>query len=310
MQKILIIGGAGYIGSILTKYLLEKNYSVSVFDNFYYKQNSLMDCLSYKKFKLYLGDVRDLKTINTIISKYDIIIPLAALVGAPICSKLPKISKEINFDSCLNIIKNKSSSQRLIMPTTNSAYGSGNKNNFCDENSKLKPLSNYAKQKVKLEQILMEKKNVTSLRLATVFGAAPRMRMDLLVNDFVYKAYNDNVLVLFEGHFKRNYIHVKDVARCFHFCIENSKTKNEIFNVGLSTANLSKKELAEKIKKQVKSLNIIEKAFTKDPDQRNYIVSNEKIEKLGFIPKQNIDDGIKELLILYSFLHLNNYKNI
>tara|TARA_Y100001935_G_C17215726_1_gene462475 strand:- start:4 stop:939 length:936 start_codon:yes stop_codon:yes gene_type:complete len=309
-KSVLIIGGAGYIGSVLAKSLLEKKYKVTVIDNFFYKQLSLIDCASYKNFNLHVEDVRNYNSIKTIVNKNDIIIPLAALVGAPICEKFPKMSDEINFDANINIINRKSKNQIIIMPTTNSAYGKGDKNNFCDEKSKLNPLSNYAKQKVKLEKILMEKENVTSLRLATVFGASPRMRIDLLVNNFVFKAHTDKYVVLYESNFKRNYIHVKDVARCFELCINSKKALNNIFNVGLSDTNISKLELAKRVKKVYKDLNIIQSNYKKDPDQRDYIVSNKKIESIGFKAKYSLDDGIKELSKIYKYILNNKLSNI
>jgi len=211
-KKIFITGGAGYIGSVLTKKLLENNYSVKVLDNFFYDQQSLLDCTVYKNFELINGDIRDYKLTNELMKDADIIIPLASLVGAPICKKYPILSHEINFDATINIIENKSSNQKIIMPTTNSAYGTGNKNNYCDENSELKPISEYAGQKVELEKIFMKKEKATSLRLATVFGPSPRMRLDLLVNDFTYRAFKDQFIVLYESSFKRNYIHIYDIA--------------------------------------------------------------------------------------------------
>ena len=197
------------------------------------------------------------------------------------------------------------------MPTTNSAYGTGNKDNYCDENTPLKPISVYAEQKVELEKKLMGKNNVTSLRLATVFGPSPRMRLDLLVNDFTYRAYKDGFIVLYESEFKRNYIHVYDIANVFLFCIKNTnKTNNEIFNVGLSDTNISKLELCQRIKKIVPNLNIIESQFKKDPDQRNYIVSNDKIESCGYKTIFSLEDGIHSLLNCFKILKSNSNSNV
>lgn len=309
-KKILITGGAGYIGSVLTKKLLENNYYVTVLDNFFYDQLSLLDCVAYKNFELIKGDVRDYDLVKSLMKDVDIIIPLASLVGAPICKKYPILSHEINYNSAINIIENKTSNQKIIMPTTNSAYGTGNKDNYCDENSELKPISEYAEQKVELEKILMKKNLVTSLRLATVFGPSPRMRLDLLVNDFTYRAFKDQFIVLYESSFKRNYIHVYDIANVFLFCIEEIKTNNEIFNVGLSDTNISKLELCERIKNILPNLNIIESQFKKDPDQRNYIVSNKKIEKCGFKTYYSLEDGIQSLLKVFKVLKSNHYGNV
>lgn len=309
-KKILITGGAGYIGSVLTKKLLENNYYVTVLDNFFYDQLSLLDCVAYKNFELINGDVRDYDLVKSLMKDVDIIIPLASLVGAPICKKYPILSHEINYNSAINIIENKTSNQKIIMPTTNSAYGTGNKDNYCDENSELKPISEYAEQKVELEKILMKKNLVTSLRLATVFGPSPRMRLDLLVNDFTYRAFKDQFIVLYESSFKRNYIHVYDIANVFLFCIEEIKTNNEIFNVGLSDTNISKLELCERIKNILPNLNIIESQFKKDPDQRNYIVSNKKIEKCGFKTYYSLEDGIQSLLKVFKVLKSNHYGNV
>lgn len=232
-------------------------------------------------------------------------------MGAPICKQDPVGSRSINFDSVKSLFKEVSKKQILLMPTTNSAYGSGDKNNYCNEESPLNPLSEYARDKVELEEMLMSFENSISLRLATVFGMSPRMRVDLLVNDFVNRAVRDGSIVLFESHFKRNYIHVMDVSRAFMHCLKNhSKMKSNIYNVGLSSANLSKKELCLKIKKHLKKFTIFESNLFKDPDQRNYIVSNKKIEKTGFKPKYDIDFGIKELIKGLGCLKLNEYSNI
>ncbi len=309
--KILITGGAGYIGSTLTPYLLENNFDLTVVDTFQYSQTSLNSFYKYKNLDVIKGDVRDSRVMNELLNKNDIIIPLAAVVGAPACDFDESSAESINKKSILSLLKLKSKDQIIIMPTTNSAYGSGDENNYCDENTKLKPISKYAIDKVEIEKELMSKINVISLRLATVFGMSPRMRIDLLVNDFVYKAIKDKFIVLYESHFKRNYIHLADVSKAFLHSINNFESmKNNIFNVGLSNANISKKELCEKIKKFIPDLEIIEKDFIKDPDQRNYIVSNKKIESTGFNPDMNIEDGIQELIKGYKSLKKYTYGNI
>ena len=296
MSNILVTGGAGYIGSMLVPNLLGANHNVTVVDNFMYKQTSLASSISSKDFKLIFGDVRNEELMKKLISKADIIIPLAAIVGAPACDNDPLVAESINKDSILWLLKQVSSSQQIIMPTTNSAYGSGDQNNSCDENSPLNPLSIYARDKVIVEQALMERDNSTSFRLATVFGISPRMRLDLLVNNFTYRALTDRYVIVFEGHFKRNYIHIRDVVQAFNLAInEKNKFKGEIFNVGLSEANISKIDLCQEIKKVIKDFVFMEAELGSDPDQRNYIVSNKKIESIGFIPSTSLQEGIAEL---------------
>jgi nucleoside-diphosphate-sugar epimerase len=309
--KILITGGAGYIGSVLVNDLLNKNFRVTVYDSFIYNQNSLNHFCLNKNFTVIKGDVRDKKKILSILPKFDVIVPLAALVGAPICKFDPVGARTINYDAIDIILKNVSKNQIILMPTTNSAYGTGDKNNFCDENTALNPISQYAVDKVEVEKKLMEHENSISFRLATVFGMSPRMRIDLLVNDFVYRAAKDSFVVLFESHFKRNFIHIKDVSSVFIFALENfKKMKNQIYNIGLSSANLSKKDLCLAIQKKVKNFVFFEEDLQKDPDQRNYIVSNKKIEALGFLPKISLEEGIDELLKGYEMLKIKRYSNV
>ncbi len=308
--NILITGGAGYIGSILVELLLNNKFKVTVYDNFMYNQNSLGHLCYNSNLSIIKGDVRDIDKIKPLINNSDVIIPLAALVGAPVCSFDPVGSKTINNDSVLKLFKMISNDQIILMPTTNSAYGTGDKNNYCDEKSPLNPISNYAKDKVTIETELISKKNYISFRLATVFGVSPRMRLDLLVNDFVYRAVNDKFIVLFESHFKRNYIHVRDVARVFLHSINNYEImKNEIYNVGLSEANLSKSDLCKFIKKYIQDFNFFEDSYTKDPDQRNYIVSNKKIENKGFKTNYSLEYGVKELIKGFNYIKRNNHTN-
>ena len=297
MKKILVTGGAGYIGSILVPELLEKGYTVTVIDNFMYRQPSLANIISNPNLNLVYADVRDYGTVKKYISKADVVIPLAAIVGAPACAKDPLAASSINKDAIIWLFNQLSSDQQIIMPTTNSAYGSGENNNYCDENSPLRPLSLYAKDKVLVEQELMHNARATSLRLATVFGISPRMRLDLLVNNFVHRALTDKFIVLFEGQFKRNYVHVRDVSRAFCFAIEHpDKMQGEIFNFGLSEANISKIKLCEAIQKYIPEFTFLEAPLGKDPDQRNYIVSNNKIESRGIKAQINLSDGILELI--------------
>jgi nucleoside-diphosphate-sugar epimerase len=296
-MKILVTGGAGYVGSVLVPNLLSQGHEVTVIDNFMYKQSSLASSIRNENLELIFGDVRDKSLMNQHLSNADIVIPLAAIVGAPACDNDPVSAQSINKDSILWLLKNLSKDQRIIMPTTNSAYGSGDENNFCDESSPLNPLSLYARDKVTVERELMQHPKATSFRLATVFGISPRMRMDLLVNNFAYRAITDGFVVVFEGHFKRNYIHVLDVVQAFNLAITNERDfSGEICNVGLSEANISKLELCREIQSIVPNFTYLEAELGKDPDQRNYIVSNEKIEKLGFNPSVSLRSGLKELV--------------
>ena len=310
-EKILVTGGAGYLGSILVPELLNRGFEVTVIDNFMFSQTSLSSECIHPKFNLINGDVRIAETMKAPLAKADIVIPLAAYVGAPICKKDPVGASTTNKDAILWMLKNLHRDQRVIMPTTNSAYGSGDQNNMCDENSPLSPISLYAKDKVEIEKALMDRPNSISCRLATVFGMSPRMRLDLLVNDFTYRAVNDRFIVLFEGHFKRNYIHVRDVTRAFLHAIDGfDRLKDQIYNVGLSDANISKMELCQAIKKHVPDFCIQEASVGKDPDQRNYIVSNAKIEKTGYKPKYSIDDGVRELVKGYQMIKNSKYGNV
>ena len=309
-MKILITGGAGYIGSMLVPELLNNNHKVIVVDNFMFKQTSLNNLCTNKNFEIVNGDIRNQSLLKDLSKNCDVIIPLAAIVGAPLCNKDPYNAQSINYDAIKDMFNFLSKNQYIIMPTTNSAYGTGDKNNFCNEESPLRPISKYAKDKVEIEKILMSRENSISYRLATVFGMSPRMRIDLLVNDFTYRAYHDSALIIFEGHFKRNYIHVRDVVNAFMHALNNlNKMKSEIYNVGLSDANLSKLELCEEIKKHIPNFTFVEEKLKKDPDQRNYIVSNEKIEKTGFKPEFSLSDGIKELIKGYSMIKNQSFGN-
>lgn len=309
-MKILLTGGAGYIGSTLTQDLLDRGYEVTVLDNFMFGQASLNHLCHHAGLQVVNGDVRDQKLMVKLMSDTDVIIPLAALVGAPLCSKDPFGATSINKDSVLMMLRLKSPSQRVLMPTTNSAYGSGDENNFCTEESPLKPISHYAIEKVAVERELLKHENVISFRLATVFGMSPRMRLDLLVNDFCYRAVNDRAIVLFESHFKRNYIHVRDVSNTFIHGIDNFEAMaGQIYNVGLSEANLSKFELCQAIKQQIPSLVIIQEEMQKDPDQRNYIVSNEKLEATGWRANVSLDQGLLEVIKGLSYLKKSGYGN-
>ncbi len=310
-MKVLITGGAGYIGSILVPKLLEKGAEVTVVDNFFYKQSALLDVCFNPKLKIVRGDARDEKLMASLIKGQDFIIPLACLVGATLCDKFPQEAKAVNLDAIKMLLKLRKPKQKIIFPNTNSGYGIGESGIYCTEDSPLRPVSLYGRLKVEAEEALLNAGNTITLRLATVFGISPRMRLDLLVNDFVYRAVNDGYVVLFEADFKRNYIHVRDVARAFIHCIDNfTKMKNEPYNVGLTDANLSKRELCEEIKKQIPRFTFVVSPIGKDPDQRNYIVSNEKIEKTGYKPKVSLSDGIAELIKGYQVIKRQEFSNV
>lgn len=311
LENILITGGAGYIGSVLSKFLLDQGYSVTVLDNFRYRQNSLLDCCYSKNFKVIRGDVSDETALSSSLENQDFIIHLAALVGAPICNANKNETYSTNFESTKLLLKLRKEHQKILFPCTNSGYGIGEKGKFCTEDSPLRPISLYGQTKVNSEQAILDAGNSISFRLATVFGVSPRMRLDLLVNDFVYKAMTDKFIGIFEGHFQRNYIHIRDVVRVFHFGIKNfEKMKNQAYNVGLSDANLSKLELCEKIKQHISDFIYVESKLGKDPDKRDYVVSNEKIENMGFKPEFSLDFGIKELIKCYKILPKQSFGNL
>ena len=307
----MVTGGAGYIGSVLVPALLKKGYKVTVLDSLLFNQPSLLDCCSDPNFEFIQGDICHHELLNGLISEAEVVIPLAAIVGAPACRRNPSLTRLVNYDAHMNIVNNVSAGQKVLFPTTNSGYGVGEKDSYCTEESPLRPISEYGRTKVEVERAFLDKGNAVTFRLATVFGMSPRMRMDLLVNDFVYQAVKDRALVLFEEHFRRNYIHVRDVTKAFLFGIENyEKMKGEPYNVGLSSANLTKRQLAEKIKEHVPELYIHSAEIGEDLDKRDYIVSNEKIESLGWSPDHTLDDGIQELIKGYKIIRPNRFANV
>ncbi len=309
--NILVTGGAGYLGSTMVPDLLAAGHKVTVVDNFMFKQATLNHCCHHDNFSVIKGDIRSEKTMAPLIAKADVIIPLAALVGAPLCNIDPIGATTINHDAIAMMLKLLSKEQIVLMTTTNSAYGTGDENNFCTEESPLRPISQYAIEKVAVEKKLMQHPNAISFRLATVFGMSPRMRIDLLVNDFTYRAVHDRFVVLFEGHFKRNYVHVRDVSRAFQHGLNNfDKMKGQIYNVGLSEANVSKMELCQIIKKQIPDFTVMEAQLGKDPDQRNYIVSNEKLEATGYKTEFSLERGIGELIKGYTMIKNSLYGNV
>ncbi len=309
--KVLVTGGAGYLGSVLVPELLKAGHEVTVLDNFMFRQSSLMDCCRYGTFSVERGDARDAATVRRLVADKDFVIPLAALVGAPLCDRDRIGAASTNRDAIKTLCDILSSEQRMVIPITNSGYGIGEKGKFCTEASPLRPVSFYGELKVEAEKIALSRENAISLRLATVFGASPRMRLDLLVNDFTYRAFKDRVVVVFEGHFKRNYIHVRDVAKAFMHAMDNfDAMRGEPYNVGLSDANISKLELCERIRKHVPKFVYLEAPVGEDPDKRDYIVSNEKIESTGYKPDFSLDDGVRELLKAYEVIGGGFHANV
>jgi nucleoside-diphosphate-sugar epimerase len=309
--SILVTGGAGYLGSILVPELLQSGYRVTVLDNFMYRQNSLAQVCADSNFDVVNGDARSAEVLKPLVARADAIIPLAALVGAPLCNRDPFAAVTTNRDAIAALTKMTSPAQRIIMPVTNSGYGIGEAGKFCTEDTLLQPVSLYGTSKVEAEKIVLDRENSISLRLATVFGMAPRMRIDLLVNDFVHRAVHDRVVVLFEPHFKRNYIHIRDVSRAFMHALDKFESmKGMPYNVGLSDANLSKAELCERIKVHVPAFQFFEAPVGEDPDKRDYIVSNSRIEATGFLPAYGLDKGIVELIKGYRMIRNSVYSNV
>jgi nucleoside-diphosphate-sugar epimerase len=309
-MRVLVTGGAGYIGSVLVPTLLAEGFEVTVLDAFRYGQTSLLDCCANPKFDIIRGDCRDKETLEPALRRADFILPLAALVGAPVCGADKPAATSVNLDAIKLLLSLRSREQCIVFPCTNSGYGVGEANKFCTEESPLRPISLYGRTKVEAERAILDGGNSASLRLATVFGVSPRMRLDLLVNDFVYRAVNDRAVLIFEGHFKRNYIHIRDVVRAFLHVIRNFATmKNQPYNVGLSQANLSKLELCAKIKEAIPGFVYVEAPIGEDPDKRDYIVSNAKIEGTGYQPQYSLEMGIAELQKALQILRVRQFGN-
>jgi nucleoside-diphosphate-sugar epimerase len=312
MTNVLETGGAGYLGSTLVPALLDRGFAVTVVDNFMYGQDSLAGVCYHPAFSLVRGDVRSMDTMRPLLSRADIIIPLAARVGAPLCDRDPAAATSTNLQAIVDMLDGLSRDQRVLLPVTNSGYGVGEAGTFCTEETPIRPISLYARDKVEAERRLLEQHpSAVSFRLATVFGMSPRMRIDLLVNDFTYRACMDRFIVLFESHFKRNFIHVRDVTRAFLHGIDNfDAMKGQVYNVGLSDANLSKLELCQRIQQQLPSFVFVESAIGSDPDKRDYIVSNEKVERTGYRPAFSLDDGIRELIKGFAMIRNSKYANV
>lgn len=306
----MVTGGAGYIGAVLVPALLREGFKVHVLDNFMFGQTSLLDCCASPDFEITRGDARDERLVKACLADADCVIPLACLTGAPICDRNPAEARGVILGALDVLLKFRSKNQRLIYPTTNSGYGLGEKGRFCTEATPLRPVSLYGRLKNDAEAKILSAGNSVSFRLATAFGVSPRMRLDLLVNDFTYRAVTDRFVVLFEAHFKRNFIHVRDIVKAFLHAMENfDGMKGEMFNLGLSDANLSKFELCAEIQKQLPDFYFSESPIGKDPDKRDYIVSNAKLENTGFKPDVSLQKGIAELIKGFRIIRRNQYSN-
>lgn len=309
--SVLVTGGAGYIGSILVPALLARGERVTVVDSFMFGQTSLLDVCADPNLTIVRGDARDEALMRRLVPRHDVLLPLAALVGAPLCAQNPEAACSTNVGAVELLLRLRSREQRVIYPNTNSGYGLGQGDASCTEESPLQPISLYGRTKCQAEQAVLDAGNSVTFRLATVFGTSPRMRLDLLVNDFTYRAVHDGFVVLFEAHFKRNYIHVRDVACAFLHAMDNFEVmRGRPYNVGLSDANLSKLELCERIKLQVSRFTITEAQVGEDPDKRNYIVSNARIEAIGFRPRHSLDAGIAELIKTYQVVKRQQFANV
>jgi nucleoside-diphosphate-sugar epimerase len=310
-MKILVTGGAGYIGSVLVPHLLADGHHVTVVDTLVYRQTPLLECCIDPRFDFIHGDCRDEALMRRLVAQADAIIPLAAIVGAPACRRDEVAAVTTNYGAIDLLSRYRSPAQKVLIPITNSGYGIGESGVMCTEESPLRPISLYGRTKVDAEKLLLDEGEAISFRLATVFGAAPRMRLDLLVNDFVHRAVTDSAVVLFEAHFKRNYIHVRDVARVFVHGLRNyDGMKGRPFNVGLSDANVSKLELCQRIQQYLPRFVFMEAAVGEDPDKRDYIVSNERIAATGWRPRYSLDEGIQELIKAFRIVQQNAYKNV
>jgi len=308
--NILVTGGAGYLGSVLVPLLLSEGHNVTVVDNFMYQQAALLDCCYHKNLSVVRGDATDRRLLKELVRSSEAILPLACLTGAPLCESQPELAKTVNYDAVRMLAEMTTSNQMLVYPCTNSGYGIGENGIHCDESTPLRPVSLYGRLKVDIEKYLLDRGDCVTFRFATLFGISPRMRLDLLVNDFTYRAVTDRCVVLFEPHFKRNYLHVRDAARSFVHVLSNyDKLRGRPYNVGLSDANLSKQELCEVIRKQLPEFVVVVAEHGKDPDRRNYIVSNARIEASGFKPRTNLDEGIEELIKGYQVIRRTQYSN-
>ena len=311
MKNVLVTGGAGYLGSILCEHLLSAGHRVTAVDNFAYGQHSLFHLCANPDFEFVRGDARDERLMKDLVKRADAIIPLAAVVGAGACDRDPALATSLNYEAVAMLNRLRSPAQLMVYPTTNSGYGTKSGETFCTEDTPLDPISLYGRTKVDAERSVLDSPNSISLRLATVFGMSPRMRLDLLVNHFVYAAVTDGYIIIFEKHFKRNYVHVRDVADCFLHCLANpERMVGRVFNLGLDEANLSKEELALEVKKALPNFFIHFSELGSDPDKRNYIVSNQRLREAGFVARRSVPSGIAELVKGYRMLGRSQFKNV
>jgi nucleoside-diphosphate-sugar epimerase len=310
-MRILVTGGAGYIGSILVPHLLRTGHEVCVLDSFMYGQAPLLDHLMDGSLEIVRGDARDESLLKRLVPAADALIPLACLTGAPLCDRDPSGARTVIVDAVDSLLRLTSADQQIVYPTTNSGYGIGEAGAYCTEETPLRPVSLYGRLKAEAEARLLDSGRAVTLRLATAFGASPRMRLDLLVNDFTYRAVTDRFIVLFQAHFKRNFVHVRDIARVFvHVLERGTDLRGQVYNVGLDAANMTKRELCETIQRQVPELWFTEADVGADPDLRDYVVSSAKLYATGFRPLYSLEQGIAELVRAYAVLRQSAYSNV
>ena len=310
-RRVLVTGGAGYLGSILCEHLIAAGYAVTVLDSLQHGGAPLLHLGASPRFDFVRGDARDEEVMRGLLARHDVVVPLAAIVGASACDRDPQMAESVNLGAIRMLDRLRSPDQLVVFPNTNSGYGTRAELAVCTEDTPLEPISLYGRTKVQAEAELLGRPNAVSLRLATVFGLSPRMRLDLLVNHFVHVAVTQGYLVLFEAHFRRNFVHVRDVADAVLHAIANGGAMaGRAYNVGLDEANLTKAELAERVRAQVPHFHVTEAAIGRDPDRRDYLVSNERLRAAGFVARRGLDDGIRELIKGLAMLPRSPFHNV